>query len=79
MVYLLVYLLAALWHMELPGQGSYLSCSCELSKPQMQQRQIPNPLCGARIKPASQHTQDTADPIRPRQELQGILLFFNTS
>ena len=62
------FFLAALRHMEFPGQGSDLSCSCNLSS-----------ICGnaksvthyARlgIKPMSHCSQDTTDPVLQWQEL----------
>ena len=42
------FFLATLWLMELPGQGSDPSCSCDDTKPQLQQHQILNPLRWAR-------------------------------
>ena len=40
----------------------------------MGQHQIPNPLCWAGIKPASQGSQDATDPVMPKWELLHWLL-----
>ena len=46
-----------LQHMELPGQGSDLSHSCNLCC-SLRQCQILNPLCRARMEPTSPRSQD---------------------
>ena len=72
-----------LQHMEFLGRGSDLSRSCDLShiqigsepqtqcKPQLQQCQIPSPLCWAVSRPS----QDTADPVVPQWDLQDITIY----
>ena len=55
--------------MELPGQGSDLSHSQELNFSCGNARSLTDGAWPG-IKPASQHSQDTADPIGPQQELQ---------
>jgi len=58
-------------NMEFPGQWSGLSQSCDLGH-----RQILNPLgLGLGIEPASQCSQEAADPIVPPQELLGQTAF----
>ena len=64
MFYLFIYFLAALLVYGVRGPGI-------TSEPQLLwKRWILNPLCWAGIEPASQRSQDAADPIAPQQELQ---------
>jgi len=58
------------------AQGSDLSHSCELSH-SCGNAWILKPLCQARIQPASQRSQDAADPIVPQREL--LLSIFKTN
>lgn len=51
--------LATPWQMELLDQRSDLSCGLRIF----------NPLCWLGVKPASQCSQDTVDPIVPQREL----------
>ena len=70
----LFYFLAALWHMEFLGQGSDLSCSCDLCSSCCNTGSLTH--CASQgIKPASQHSRDAADPGVPQQELQFLFYF----
>ena len=67
----LFYLFAFLanpWHIEFPGQGLDLSCSCDPSHSCGNARSLTH-CAGPGIKPASQHSQDAANPTMPQQEL----------
>ena len=69
--------LGVLWHMEFLGQGSDLSCSCDLSHSYGSVGSLAQ-YARLGIEPVSQHSQDASDPIGPRQELQclGFLFLF---
>lgn len=56
-------------HMELPGQGSHLSRSLDLSHSCGDARSLTS-CAGPGIEPASQHSQGATDPIAPQQKLQ---------
>ena len=60
--------LAALWHMEFPGQGSDLNHHGDLYRGCGNAGSLTH---GTRleIKPASWHCSDAADPVAPQQEL----------
>ena len=61
-------------HMEFLGQGSELSCSCNLCHGCSNAGSLT--LCArVRIKFVSQHSRDTADPVAPQQELQHIYFY----
>ena len=63
--------LAALRHMEFPGQGSNLSRT--VTQAAVVAMLDPLTLCaGPEIKPVSQCYRDTIDPIAPQQELLHI-------
>ena len=59
---------AALRHMEFPGQGSDLSRCCDLSCSFGNIGSLSH-CAGPGIKPASQGSQDTAGPVTPQREL----------
>ena len=68
--------LAALWHMEFPGHGSDPSCSVDLIFSCSNARPLTH--CpGPRIEPASQNSQDTANPIAPHVPQWVFLVFFS--
>ena len=58
------------WHMEFPfpGQGSDPSCSCGSAGSLTH-------CAGPGVKPASQPSQDTSDPLVPQRELLFFLFF----
>ena len=60
------FFLAASWHMEFPGWGSGLSCSCSNT------RSLTH-CAGPVIEPVSQCSQDAANPIAPQWELQTLI------
>ena len=65
-LFCVVYLLATLWHMELPVQGSdatYAEAMAMLDP-------LTYPLCTASIKPASRRCRDIINPAAPEEELQ---------
>ena len=62
------FLASSPWHMEFPGQGSDPSHNCRLSPCCSNTRSL-TPCAGLGIEPASQRSQDAADPIVPRREL----------
>ena len=70
--------LATPWHMDFPGQGSDpshsfdLCCSCDKA------RSLTH-CAESGIKPASQHSQDAADPIAPQWELLIWLLIYSVN
>ena len=64
--------LATLWHMELPGQGSDLSRSHNLSHGCGNARSLTH-CARPGIEPASQGSQDATDPIAPQQEILKFL------
>ena len=66
--YLIFLFLAALWHMEFPGQESDPSHSC---------RSLTH-LSGTGIKPASQGYRDAVDPIALQQKLRKNILNIKT-
>ena len=59
--------LTALWHMDLPYQRSYLSCSCGNAGSLTHYARLG-------MAPASQSSQDTSDPVVPQQELEVDIL-----
>ena len=59
--------------MELPGQGSDPSHSCELRQSSSNAGSLTH-CAGLGIKPASRCSQDTADSIAPQQELRSPVL-----
>ena len=61
--------LAAPWHVEFPGQGSDLSCRCNLSCSCSNARSL-IPCAGLGIEPVSQGSQDATNPDAPQWELQ---------
>ena len=65
----LFFFFATLWHLELPGQGSDRSHSCDLSYPCANTRCIAHGV-GPGIEPVSQCSQDTTSPFAPQRELQ---------
>ena len=65
---LLLFILAAQQHLEFPSQGSGLSCSLDLSRSYSTDGSLTR-FAGPGIKPESQCSQDTADPIAPHREL----------
>ena len=66
-------ILATPWHMEFPGQGSYLSYSHALICSHGSTGS-PTHSVGPGIEPVPQRSQDTANPIAPQQEV--LLVFF---
>ena len=54
--------------MEFLGQGSDLSHSCDLSRSGGNAGSL-NHCARPRMEPASQRSQDTADPVAPQQDL----------
>ena len=70
--------LAALQHMEFPGQGSDPSHSCDLSHSCGNNGPLTH-WAQVGIEPASLCSQDTTDSVAPRQELQifSLLIFFS--
>ena len=67
--------LAALWHMEFPGQGSDLSRSFNVCCSYGNARALIH-CAGHGIEPASWCCRDAADPIAPWQELLKVAFFF---
>ena len=63
------------WHMELPGQGSDPSRSCDLSRSYSNMGFLTH-CAGSRPEPVSQHSQDAADPIAPQRELLCISMTY---
>ena len=72
--YFIFSFLATPWHMEFPGQGSDLSCSCDLSHSCGNARSLTG-CARPGIKSASQCSKDTTNPIVPQQEFLKTLLF----
>ena len=68
------FFLATLWHIEFPGQGSYLSCGRNLSHSCRNNGSLTH-CARLRIELASQHSQDVTDPVAPQQELWASLVF----
>ena len=66
--FLFVFFLAALCHMEFPGQGSDPSCRFDLSHSCSNARSFTH-CAGPGIKPASQQSQEAADPVTAQWEL----------
>ena len=62
--------------MELPGQGSDLSHSCDLSHSYGNARSLTHHAAPG-IEPSSQRSQDATDPIVPQRELQGRRLKYH--
>ena len=60
---------------DLLGQGSDLNCSCDLRQSCSNAGSLTH-CAGPGIKPASQHSQDAADPAAPQQELPKRFFFF---
>ena len=69
------FFLAVPWHVELPGQGSDLSFSCKLSQSCGNMGSLTH-WARLGIELASQHCQDTADPVAPQRELLDCIFFF---
>ena len=67
------FFLAAPWHMEFLGQGSAPSCSCNLSHSCGNTGSLTHCIRPG-IKPVSQCSQDTANPIAPPRELKNTAL-----
>ena len=54
--------------MEFPGQGSDLSCSCDLYHSWGNTGSLTH-CAGLGMKPVSQHSREDADPFAPQREL----------
>ena len=72
--FLFSFFLATLWPTEFPGQGSDLSCNCDLGRSCGNTRPLTH-CTGPGIKPVSQCCRDTADPLVPQWELHAFLIF----
>ena len=68
------FFLAILKHMEFPGQGSDLSCSCDLSHSCSNTGSLTH-CARPRIEPVFQSSQDTASPIVPQGDFLGESLY----
>ena len=65
---------AALQHMEFPGQGSNVSRRCDLCHSCGNAGSLIHCAGLGRIEPASQRSRDAADPVAPQWELLGSSL-----